>query len=90
LFFAEQSAAEEAAKPAQTIDKGLPGPGLLANVAVSKYLDHLPLHRQERIFTRHGVKLGRSTLCDWMQARQWPTSGGRWWNGCGRRFCSPM
>jgi transposase len=57
-----------AAKPAQPIDKGLPGPGLLAHIAVSKYLDHLPLHRQERILTRHGVRLGRSTLCDWMQA----------------------
>lgn len=57
-----------AAKPAQPIDKGLPGPGLLAHIAVSKYLDHLPLHRQERILKRHGVKLGRSTLCDWMQA----------------------
>lgn len=57
-----------AIKPAQPIDKGLPGPGLLAHIAVSKYLDHLPLHRQERILTRHGVKLGRSTLCDWMRA----------------------
>jgi transposase len=55
-------------KPAQPIDKGLPGPGLLAHVAVSKYLDHLPLHRLERIFSRHGVELSRSTLCDWMAA----------------------
>jgi transposase len=57
-----------AGKPAQPIDKGLPGPGLLAHVAVSKYLDHLPLHRLERIFSRHGVELSRSTLCDWMAA----------------------
>jgi transposase len=57
-----------AAKPAQPINKGLPGPGLLAHVAVSKYLDHLPLHRLERIFSRHGVGLSRSTLCDWMAA----------------------
>src|SRR5581483_6849822 len=35
-----------AAKPAQPIDKGLPGPGLLANLIVNKYVDHLPLHRQ--------------------------------------------
>src|SRR5271165_4579198 len=55
-------------KPAQPIDKGLPGPGLLAHVAVSKYVDHLPLHRLERIFSRQGIDLARSTLCDWMAA----------------------
>jgi transposase len=48
------------------IEKGLPGPGLLAHVAVSKYADHLPLHRQEGILRRHGVDLSRSTMCDWM------------------------
>jgi transposase len=57
-----------AAKPAMPIDKGLPGPGLLAQVIVSKYFDHLPLHRQERIFARQGVELARSTTCDWMAA----------------------
>jgi transposase len=57
-----------AAKPAQPIDKGLPGPGLLAQVATSKYCDHLPLHRLERIFARHGVELSRSTMCGWMAA----------------------
>jgi transposase len=51
---------------AEPIEKGLPGPGLLAQVAVSKYADHLPLHRQERIFRRQGVELSRSTMCDWM------------------------
>jgi transposase len=52
--------------PAQPIDKGLPGPGLLAHVITSKYADHLPLYRQERILERFGVELSRSTLCDWM------------------------
>jgi len=33
---------------------------------VSKYADHLPLYRQERIFARHGVELPRQTTCDWM------------------------
>ena len=55
-----------AQKPMQPIDKGLPGPGLLAHVAVSKYGDHLPLHRQEWIFQRHGVELSRKTMCGWM------------------------
>lgn len=50
----------------EPIEKGLPGPGLLAHVAVSKYADHLPLHRQEGILRRFGVDLRRSTMCDWM------------------------
>ena len=52
----------------EPIDKGLPGPGLLAHVAVSKYADHLPLYRLEGIFRRSGVELSRSTMCDWMAA----------------------
>lgn len=54
-----------AAKPAQPIDKGMPGPGLLAHILTSKYADHLPLYRQEGMLARHGVTLGRNTLCDW-------------------------
>jgi transposase len=57
-----------AAKPMAPIEKGLPGPGLLAQVAVSKYGDHLPLHRQAEIFRRQGVELSRQTMCDWMRA----------------------
>jgi transposase len=53
---------------AEPIEKGLPGPGLLAQVAVSKYADHLPLYRQEAIFKRFGVELSRSTMCSWMAA----------------------
>ena len=52
----------------EPIEKGLPGPGLLAQVAVSKYADHLPLYRQEAIFQRFGVELARSTMCDWVAA----------------------
>jgi transposase len=55
-----------AGKPAQPIQKGLPGPGLLAHVITEKYCDHLPLHRQERRLARKGVELSRSTLCGWM------------------------
>jgi transposase len=55
-----------AAKAPQVIDKGLPGPGLLAQVIVSKLLDHLPLYRQEQIFHRQGVEVARSTMGDWM------------------------
>ena len=48
------------------IPKGLPGPGLLAHLLTCKYADHLPLHRLEGIVARSGVRLSRSTLCDWM------------------------
>jgi transposase len=58
---------EAAKKPPQPIGKGLPGPGLLAYVAVSKLGDHLPLYRLERIFARHEVHVARSTMCAWMR-----------------------
>jgi transposase len=57
-----------AAKPAMPIAKGLPGPGLLAHLIVSKYTDHLPLYRLERIYERQGLFIHRSTLCDWLAA----------------------
>jgi transposase len=57
-----------ARKPAMPIAKGLPGPGLLAQIIVSKYADHLPLYRQEGISQRQGVLIPRSTSCDWMAA----------------------
>lgn len=50
----------------EPIEKGLPGPGLMAQVAVGKYADHLPLYRQEGIYRRHGVELPRQTTCGWM------------------------
>ncbi len=55
--------------PARLIEKGLPGAGLLTQVIVSKYEDHLPLYRQEKIYReRHGVNLSRQTLCGWVAA----------------------
>jgi transposase len=59
--------------PARLIEKGLPGAGLLTQVIVGKYEDHLPLYRQERIYReRHGVNLSRQTLCGWVEvAADW-------------------
>jgi transposase len=57
-----------APRPAVPIAKGLPGPGLLAHLIVSKYTDHMPLHRLERVYERQGVFLHRSTLSDWLGA----------------------
>jgi transposase len=50
----------------EPIEKGLPGPGLMAHVITNKYADHLPLYRQEGILRRQGVEISRSTMCDWM------------------------
>jgi transposase len=55
--------------PAQPIEQGKPGPGLLAQVVTAKYADHLPLNRPVDIFARHGVDLSRQTLCDWVTVR---------------------
>ena len=52
--------------PPAVIDGGLAAVGLLAWVAASKYLDHLPLYRIEQIATRQGVPLARSTLAQWI------------------------
>jgi transposase len=57
--------AQAAASP---IAKCNAGAGLLAQVMVAKYADHTPLARQERIFARHGLRLSRQTLCDWVLA----------------------
>lgn len=56
----------QAPVPAQVIDKGIPTSGLLAQVLVAKYADHLPLYRQEGIFARAGLALARSTLAQWV------------------------
>lgn len=58
----------QAPAPARPIERGLPGPGLLAYVLMSKYADHLPLYRQSQIYAREGVELDRSTLADWVGA----------------------
>ncbi|MDZ7364227.1 MAG: IS66 family insertion sequence element accessory protein TnpB [candidate division KSB1 bacterium] len=55
------------ALPSRPIEKGLAGPGLLAHVLISKYVDHLPLYRQRRPFRRHEVDLAESTMCDWVK-----------------------
>lgn len=56
----------QAALPSRPIERGRPGPGLLAHVLVSKYANHLPLYRQSQIFEREGLDLDRSTLADWV------------------------
>jgi transposase len=56
----------QAPLPSLPIERGRPGPGLLAHVAVAKYADGLPLYRQSAIYAREGIDLDRSTLADWV------------------------
>ena len=56
----------QAPVPTHVIDKGIPTAGLLSQVLVGKYLDHLPLYRQEAIFGRAGLAIPRSTLASWV------------------------
>ena len=62
----EGGAVKIAPLPPQLIPQGIATPGLLAHVATSKYADSLPLYRQEEIFERLGVDLGRATMANWM------------------------
>jgi hypothetical protein len=55
-------------KPPQPIEKSTAGASLLAQVIVSKYADHQPLHRQEKLFERHGVEISRKTMGGWVSA----------------------
>jgi len=55
-----------ASKPSQPIAKSTASASLLAQVIVAKTADHLPLHRQEKIFARHGVEISRKTMCGWL------------------------
>lgn len=55
-----------AAMPQQPIPRSIASPGLLSHVLVSKFQDHLPLHRQEKMLRRIGVDIPRSTLCLWV------------------------
>ena len=56
---------------APMIDRPLPkaivGPGLLAQIIIDKYVDHLPLYRQEQRFKREGVNIAYSTISDWIK-----------------------
>lgn len=52
--------------PSRPIEKAMAGEGLLAQIVIDKYVDHLPLYRQMQRFERAGVKLSYSTLTDWV------------------------
>lgn len=64
--YACECTVKTATKPPQPIEKSTAGASVLAQVIVAKTVDHLPLHRQEKIFERHGVEISRKTMGGWM------------------------
>lgn len=56
----------QAPTPSLPIERGKPGPGLVAHVLTAKFCDYLPLHRQSEIYAREGVEIARSTMADWV------------------------
>jgi transposase len=54
--------------PARPLEKAMAGPGLLAQIVIDKYVDHLPLYRQMQRFERAGLKIPYSTITDWVSA----------------------
>jgi transposase len=66
LKYACQCTVKTATKPPQPIEKSTAGASLLAQVIVAKYADHQPLHRQEKMFERHGIEISRKTMGGWM------------------------
>ena len=53
--------------PEEPIDRCKADVSLLSHIIISKYCDHLPLHRQVQMFQRHGIELPKSTMCDWVR-----------------------
>jgi len=68
LKYACDCTVKTADKPVQPIEKSTAGASLLAQVIVSKFADHQPLHRQEQMFQRHGVPISRKTMGGWLPA----------------------
>ena len=67
LKYACACTVKTATKPAQPLEKSTAGASLLAQVIVAKFADHLPLHRQAKMFGRHGIDIAEQTMCDWMR-----------------------
>ncbi|MFZ3140727.1 MAG: transposase [Polaromonas sp.] len=67
----------QASAPSRPIDHGLAGAGVITQVLVGKFCDHLPLYRQSQIYARQGVVLERSRLADWVAGAAAPASGRR-------------
>ncbi|HCG1270865.1 TPA: IS66 family transposase [Pseudomonas aeruginosa] len=61
-----ETAPVTADKPAQLIEKSMASPSVLAMLLTTKYVDGLPLHRFEKVLSRHGIDISRQTLARWV------------------------
>lgn len=64
-----------ASLPGRLLEKCMAGEGLLAQMLIDKYVDHLPIDRQLKRFARHGVKIAQSTANDWVQRTLFALTG---------------
>ncbi len=64
--FKNEDGVIQAPAPAHIIEGGIPTEALLAQIAVSKYADGLPLYRQEAMYARDKVELDRKLMAQWM------------------------
>ncbi len=61
-----------AAAPARVVPGGYASAGLIAWIVIGKYVDHLPLFRQEKMSERWGATISRRSMCDWVEvAAMW-------------------
>jgi transposase len=58
----------QALAPARLVEGGMPTEAAVAHVAVARYADHMPLHRQSQALARQGIEIGREVLAGWMGA----------------------
>lgn len=63
----------QAPAPDLVVSKGMAGPGLIADIAISKYCDGIPLYRQSAMLARLGIEVSRSAMAEWMGALAWWT-----------------
>ena len=68
LAIRKDGCAHVAALPPQVIPQAGVGVGFIVHIVIAKYLDHLPLHRQERIDARAGVWVGRQARCRYVES----------------------
>lgn len=61
-----QGSVSQGPLPPRPLDRGIPGPGVLADLVAGKYAEHMPLYRMQERYRRAGVKLSLSTFCDWV------------------------
>ena len=61
-----QGSVSQGPLPPRPLERGIPGPGVLADLIASKYAEHMQLYRMQERYRRAGIKLSLSTLCDWV------------------------